>query len=226
MRQFLFSNMTLSDLRSLVEIEERSVGNHVWGQAEAVLLTHDEQRQVQDVRSRLMNYRTQLMNEATVWARAIYPLLVLAEQDYVQAWAEVSLRGRYVTFEVSGIADGVLGKGLSGEIEAPYLVVVEAKRGIEAQNPQYQLYAQVLAAARMNWELDRSDPQIVFGCYTVADVWTFVRAEVANMESDRPLLRLEPSREYSEKLEAEIILKILKQIVTQRLADLSTAASF
>ncbi|NJM85310.1 MAG: hypothetical protein HC839_03775, partial [Leptolyngbyaceae cyanobacterium RM2_2_21] len=63
-------------------------------------------------------------------------------------------------------------------------------------------------------------------CYTVADVWTFVRAEVANMESDRPLLRLEPSREYSEKLEAEIILKILKQIVTQRLADLSTAASF
>lgn len=224
MKQFLFSNVTLADLKSLVEIEECGVMNHDWLQADQILLTRDEQRQVQDVRSRLVNYRTQLMNEATVWARAIYPLLVLAEQDSIQAWAEVALRGRYSTFELSGIVDGVLGKGLSGEIEAPYLVVVEAKRGIEAQNPQYQLYAEILAAAKMNWELDRQDPQIMFGCYTVADIWTFVKAEVAGMESDRPLLRLEPSREYSEKLEAETILKILKQIVTQRLACLSAAA--
>ncbi|MEO0536237.1 MAG: hypothetical protein AAF215_20475 [Cyanobacteria bacterium P01_A01_bin.123] len=221
MKQLLFSNLTLADLKPLVEINDRGVGKRDWMQVDGVSLTDNEQRQLQDVQSRLVNYRTQLMNEATVWARAIYPLLVLAERDFVQAWAEVALKASYPTFEVSGIVDGVLGKGLSGEIEAPYLVVLEAKRGIEAQNPQYQLYGQLLAAARMNWELDRGDPQAVFGCYTVADIWTFVRAEVIGMESDRPVLHLESSREYSEKLEAETILKILKQIVTQKLDILS-----
>ncbi|ASC73579.1 hypothetical protein XM38_045480 [Halomicronema hongdechloris C2206] len=225
MKQLLFSNLTLTDLKPLVGIDEQGISSDSWMKnVDGIELGDNERRQVQDVQARLVNYRTQLVNEATVWARAIYPILVLAERDFVQAWTEVALKGTYKTFELSGLVDGVLGKGLSGEIEAPYLVVVEAKRGIGAQNPQYQLYGQLLAAARMNWELDQRDPQVAFGCYTVADVWTFVRAEVMEMESDRPALKLEPSREYSEKLEAETILKILKQIVTEKLEALSTAA--
>lgn len=221
MQQLLFSNLTLSELKRLVEIRDYGVGDRDWLQVEGVALTDSERRQVQDVRSRLVNYRTQLMNEATVWARAIYPLLVLAERESIQAWAEVPLKAGYPCFELSGVVDGVLGKGLSGEIEAPYLVVVEAKRGIEAQNPQYQLYGQLLAAAWLNGAIHPDEPQIVFGCYTVADIWTFVKAEVTNLESDRPQLQLESSREYSEKLETETILKILKQIVAQRLKVLS-----
>jgi hypothetical protein len=103
-------------------------------------------------------------------------------------------------------------------------VFVEAKRGIEAQNPQYQLYGEMLAAAYINWELNGQDPQTIFGCYTVADVWTFVKGEVLGMASDRPALSLESSREYSGKLEAETIVKILQQIVAQNLDHLSQMA--
>jgi hypothetical protein len=122
----------------------------------------------------------------------------------------------YSQFELDGVADGVMGYSVAGRLEMPYLVVVETKRGIENQNPIFQLYAQLLAAARLNWEGDRLSVQEVFGCYTIADSWTFVRAEVSEIESDRPTLKVESSQEYSEKSDAETILKVLKSIVAQR----------
>ena len=185
MKRIAFSSLTLADLRSLVDIVEGGVGDYAWTRVDEVALTADLQRQVQDVQGRLVNYRTQLVNEATIWSRAIYPLLVLAEQDFVQAWAGVSLQGTYPHFELFGVTDGVLGSSLAGEVEAPYLVVLETKRGVDAPNPQFQLYGQILAAARMNWNLDQQPTQAIFGCYTIADVWTFLRAEVTNLEGDR-----------------------------------------
>jgi hypothetical protein len=80
------------------------------------------------------------------------------------------------------------------------------------------LYAQLLAAARLNWEGDEVPVQEVFGCYTIADSWTFVRAEVSEIESDRPTLKVESSQEYSEKSDATTILKVLKSIVAKRMA--------
>lgn len=53
----------------------------------------------------------------------------------------------------------------------------------------------------------------------VGDSWQFVRAEVAEMDTERPRLTVEYSREYVEKLEAETILKILKGIVQRGLAQ-------
>ena len=50
----------------------------------------------------------------------------------------------------------------------------------------------------------------------IADSWTFVRAEVSEIESDRPTLKVESSEEYSEKSDAETILKVLKSIVAKR----------
>jgi len=222
--QLSFSNLTLADLRPLVTIQDAGVQPYDWTDVSKVTLTATVQRQVTDIQTRISQDRPQLMNEATVWARAIYPLLMLAEQDVVRAWAQAPLRATYPTFDISGVADGVLGKGLAGELEAPYLVVVEAKRGIEAQNPQYQLYGEMLAAARMNWALDGQDTQIIFGCYTVADVWTFVRGQVLDIESNHPSLYLESSQEYSGKLEAETVVKILQQIVAERLKIYSQAA--
>jgi hypothetical protein len=158
------------------------------------------------------------MNEATIWSRGIYPLLFLVEQGQIQAWSGVALQATYPQFELEGIADGVLGKCVSGFIEAPFLIVVEAKRGLEAVNLVYQLYGQLLAAAHLNWENNSNDPQEIFGCYTVADIWTFIRAEVAGMTADRTTLRIEFSREYPEQVEAATIVKILKGIVARYLA--------
>jgi hypothetical protein len=155
------------------------------------------------------------MNEATLLARSLYPLLLMAEQPPIRALVEVALQARYTQFEIEGIADLVLAKSLSGFMESPYLVVVETKRGVEGQNPVIQLYAQLLAAAHLNWENDGLPRQEIFGCYTVADTWTFVRAEVDEIEADMPTLRVESSMEYAEKLEAATIVKILKGIVSK-----------
>ncbi|MCB1193396.1 MAG: hypothetical protein H7A23_23315 [Leptospiraceae bacterium] len=43
--------------------------------------------------------------------------------------------------------------------------------------------------------------------------WKFLRAEVEGIDMDIPILRVECSREYVEKLEAELIFRILKSIV-------------
>ncbi|MDB9529063.1 hypothetical protein PN498_23925 [Oscillatoria sp. CS-180] len=224
--QLSCSNLTLSSLKTLVSIQDDGIQPYSWTDVDDIVLSGSVQRQIADIQARLRNDRPQLMNEATVWARAIYPLLMLAERDSVRAWSQIPINGSYPSFEIHGVADGVLGSGFAGDLEAPYLVVVEAKRGIEAKNPQYQLYGEMLAAARMNWELDSQgqDPQIIFGCYTIADVWTFTRGEVGGMDSDRPFLLLESSREYGSKLEAEIIVKILQTIVSDRLNTLSKAA--
>jgi len=131
----------------------------------------------------------------------------------------VSLKARYPTFEVEGIADGALGRSFGGRLQCPYLVVVETKRGIEGQNPIGQLYGQLLAAARLNWQRNQGDPQEMFGCYAIADSWTFIRAEVAGLDTKRPGLRVESSREYMEKVDAETILKLLKTIVTREIEN-------
>ena len=94
-------------------------------------------------------------------------------------------------------------------------MVVKTKRGIEGQNPIGQLYGQLLAAARLNWQRNQGDPQEMFGCYAIADSWTFIRAEVAGLDTDRPGLQVESSREYTEKVDAETILKLLKTIVAR-----------
>ena len=42
--------------------------------------------------------------------------------------------------------------------------------------------------------------------------WTFARVLVSDVEADRPTMTVASSREYSEKIEAETILRILKSI--------------
>ncbi len=222
MEKLTLSKISPTDLNRFITLQEVGVATYPGlQQIDSIRLTENELRQLQDIQVRLLNYRTHLMNEATIWARGIYPLLALAEQASIQAWAQVPLQAQYAQFEIEGIADGVLGKTVAGSIAVPYLVVVEAKRGIEGQNPLFQLYGQLLAAAHLNWEKDKPASQEVFGCYTIADSWTFVRAEVENLEANLPTLRVEYSREYAEKTEAETILKILKFVVAKYLNQLS-----
>ena len=93
--------------------------------------------------------QTNLINEATVWSRAIYPLLTLAENDEIFAWSQVPLSANYPHIELSGVTDGVLAPNLAGEPTLPHVVVVEAKRIVGAKNPYIQLYGQMLAVAHL-----------------------------------------------------------------------------
>ncbi|MFM5997441.1 MAG: hypothetical protein ACKPFD_00455 [Dolichospermum sp.] len=215
MEKITLSKISKADLKRIVYLQEQGINNYDWLNIEAVVLTEKEQQQINYLQSHLLNYDTHLMNEATIWARGIYPFLLLAEQGKIQAWSEVPLQAKYAQFELEGIADGILGKCLSGFPEIPYLVVVEDKKGLENQNPLYQLYGQLLTAAHLNWEEDQKDIQEIYGCYTIADIWKFIRAEIGGIELDKPTIRLEFSREYSSKIEGEIILKLLKKIVSK-----------
>jgi hypothetical protein len=215
MEKLTLSTLSSATLKRWVNLQEYGIAEHDWLNVDAIVLSKTERRQLHDLKLRLQNSRLLLMNEATIWARGIYPLLTLAEQGSIQAWSGVALHAVYSQFELDGIADGVLGKCVSGVVESPYLIVVEAKRGLEAANPIYQLYGQLLAAAHLNWENDQQDPQEIFGCYTVADNWSFVRAEVVGLTADKPTLRIESSREYSEQARAFTIVKILKRIVAK-----------
>jgi hypothetical protein len=210
-----FTKITLADLRQRIQLQELPGTDHPWLQVDEVQLSDREQTQLQEIQSHLINTQIHLFNEATIWARAIYPLLLLAEQGQIQVWSKVPLKATYAQFSLEGIVDGVLGTSIAGRVEVPYLVIVETKRGVEGTNPVFQLYGQLLAAARLNWENDGQAVQVIFGCYTIADSWTFVRGEVRDLEGDRPHLQVSFSGEYTEKTEMATILKILKQIVAQ-----------
>jgi hypothetical protein len=208
-----FSKLTLEDLTHCVNLQSHGHHNHDWLQTEGIELSADELAEIQRLQLKIGRSQPHLLNEATVWAKLVFPLLALAEQDSIAAWSEVILTAQYANFRLEGIADGVLGQAPLGYLETPYFVVVEAKKGLGAETPQFQLYGQLLAAAHMNWQRDRQDPQEIFGCYTIATTWTFCRAVVQNLDSDRPTLILEMSEELSEKFEADRILKLLKRIL-------------
>jgi len=192
MKNFQLSELTEAQLLEIISLNEKGVSHYSW-----------------------------------LDVRGIYPLLILAERGQIQAWAEVSLASNFADVKLTGTADGVLAKVVGGTVRTPYLVIVEAKRSIEAKNPRIQFFGQLLVAAKRNWqaranstlETASETTSEIYGCYTIGDVWTFARATVQGLETEgetkaeKPLMIVETSREYVERVEAETILKILKKII-------------
>ena len=220
MQTYPLSQLTEEMLNALVTLYERPDVSDKWDEMTCVL-DPEEIKLLNYLKSLLQERQLVLMNEATLWARAIYPLLVLAEQEHIQAWAGVPLRASYPTFELEGEADGALAMSVAGKMRHPYLVVHETKRGINAPNPQYQLYGEMLAAAWLNWKGGTSPEQEIFGCYTVADSWTFVYGIVRDIETEKPKFTVELSKTYNGFWEAERIVQILKTIVAKHI-DIGT----
>lgn len=214
MPKFIFSELSQAKLESVVKIHEKGIIPDKWNKMVSELTEQDRQK-INMIQTCLVNYKLSLMNEATIWSRAIYPLLMLAETENIQAWSEVPLKAQYPHFELEGIVDGILGNCISGMISTPYLVVAEARRGLEAQNPQFQLYGEMLAAAWLNRDQNQKTDQEIFGCYTISDAWTFVCGSVREFEAEYPVMEIESSREYIQRTEAEAICRILKFIVSK-----------
>ena len=221
-RNFNFSELTLEFFNSIVTIEEKGVTLEPWDKID-VSLTGQELQRVESIVSSFLSMSVAQMNEATIFSRAIYPLLVLAEKDRLETWAQAPLNAQYSGFVLKGIADAVIGFNISGITKSSFcLTVLQANLGMQAQDLQIRLYAAMLAAARLNWERDKRLPQEIFGCYTIADNWTFARGLVSDIEAARPTMTVASSREYVERVEAETILRILKFITdkfAQELAD-------
>jgi hypothetical protein len=139
--------------------------------------------QLQYLTAKLARARPTTLNEATLWSRAVYPLL-------------------------EGVLAGVPGQ--------PFLLVMEAKRGMGATDPRPALLAALLAVVWTKLgQPPQEGPVEVFGCFTVADLWTFVRAEAEVRPqglAPRLALTLSWSREYAERTEADAILQALRWI--------------
>lgn len=216
MRRLLFTQLSRDDLASVVKLDEGGIRRDPWDELAQGELTAFEQGMIEYVTDRLRRVSPSLVNEATVWSRAIFPLLCLAETERIVAQAEVPLSARIGEVELAGTADGAFGTPAAGELLAPFLIVIEAKRGVEASNPATQLYGEILAAACQNAKATARSSQRLYGCFTVADDWTFVRADVSGLDTDRPAMTVVSSQEIDEKMEAPRIVKILKSIVARR----------
>ena len=228
MDTYIFSQLTEETLANLVTLNEKHTSPAEWENMR-VALTAEESRRLEDIKSTLYRRHLVAMNETTLWARAIYPMLVLAEQEHIQAWSSVPLKAMYSTFVLEGEADGVLAPALGGHIRPPYLIVHEAKRGIHAPDPRFQLYGEMLAAAWLTWKRNTeasADPTIeqeIFGCYTVNDSWAFVRGVISNIETEKPTFTIEFSPVYNGIWDAEQIVQLLKFIVAKHLKEINYA---
>lgn len=228
MTSYIFSQLTEETLKKLVTLNEKYAPPNKWDKMQ-VELTVEESRRLNDIKSTLHQRHLLTMNEATIWSRAIYPLLVLAEREYIQAWSNVPLNATFPTFQLEGEADGALAPALGGHIRPPYLIVHEAKRGIQAPEPQFQLYGEMLAAAWLSWKKNNdslaasecSTEQEIFGCYTVNDSWAFVHGVVSDIETEKPTFTIDFSPVYNGFWDAEHIVQLLKFIVAKHLKEIN-----
>lgn len=221
--KYAFTDLDQTVIEQIADIQfETETADCVWQQLEEVTLSETEQIVLNYIIKGVVNERPSIMNEATLWARLNYPLLQLAETEQIHAWSEISIRADLSHVTLHGIIDGVLGYTLAGMLQMPWLVIVEAKKGLENKDPRNQLYGQILAAAFLNQKSQsRSEEttatdtgeKVLYGCYTVADDWTFIRGKITDLETARPVMRLAFSREYAGRLEAKTILGILKSII-------------
>ena len=216
MQTYRFSELTEETLDSLVTLHEKIGVSEAWEQMQ-IILTPEEGKRIDIFRANLEGLELIAMNEATLWSRVVYPLLVLAEQEHIRAWAGVPLKATYATFQLEGEADGALAPCILGRMRQPYFVVHETKRGVNAPDPLYQLLGEMLAAAWLNWKKDANPEPEIFGCYTVADSWAFVRGVVGEIDAEKPTFAVEKSRTYDGVSDAERIVQILKTIVAKHL---------
>jgi len=121
--------------------------------------------------------------------------------------------------DLVGVADGVLARegGLGGEPKPPLLLVVEAKRAVDATDPAPRLLGALYIALRVG-PAAAATTRVSFGCYTVGDTWTFARATLTDVDA-APRVVVDWSREYTERNEAGAILRILSAIVRGDLAS-------
>lgn len=211
MKTYAFNDLDAATLAEIASVRYERAQPAFWDDLARREIDAEERAALARVMSKLVGFRSHMANEATVWARAIYPILVMAERGDIVAFARVPLSATFADVVVRGETDGALAGSVNEEPDTPYLVIIEAKRGIGATDPVSQLVGAMLCAAWRNVRDDKPAEEI-FGVYTIADVWTFLRAHI-DWSQPKPSIRVLPSREYVEKTEAEAILGIVESVV-------------
>jgi len=216
------AQLTFEQLSSFARIEGRAITPDLWISLEERPLDDDDRRQLAWIVRHLRGFHSAVVNESTLWARAVYPLLMLAERDDVRAWSQVPLRAQItlggVATELAGVVDGVLARehAYGAEPAHPFLLVVEAKRGVDANDPRPQLLGAMLASLLARGAGPEAEQH---GVYIVGDSWTFGGVTLRPIEEPPgKALSIRGSREYTERTEAEAILRVVRGIVDLAMA--------
>lgn len=225
MTKLNLSQVTLDDLQQLVELTDDGIQDAPWSGWATIPLSDHDLHAADEIMGRLRRFDATLVNEATIWGRVVYPMLMLAETDGVQAWSQVPLHANVGGVELIGVLDGAIGRPIAGVLDVPWLLVVEAKRGVDATSPQWQLYGEMLAAAAAHARRRPRPVHEIHGCMTVADVFKFVRAEVRFATGGKPGVAITSSREFTAKTEAREVLATLKAAVRHGLTMYGAATS-
>lgn len=195
------------------------VGDEPWAEWERRDLPAAALRGVDELLSRVRRFNTARANEATLWARVIYPLMELAESGDVLAWSQVTVSARHPALDlaITGVIDGAFAHDDLGQPAQPLLLVVEAKRGIDASDPLPQVAGAMLAAVLPRCAAG-APPAEVFGAFVVTDKWTFLRGAVTADSAGALSLSLAPSREYAVRHESPAIVAVMASIVERQRA--------
>lgn len=193
------------------------IADEPWAQRERRELSGAALRGVDDRLARLRRFNTARANEATLWARVIYPLMELAESGDVLAWSQVTMSARHPTLDlaITGVIDGAFARDDLGQPALPLLLVVEAERGIDASDPLPQVAGAMLAVALPRCTVG-APPAEVFGAFVVTDKWTFLRGTVTADGAGALELSLAPSREYAVRHESPAIVAVMASIVERQ----------
>ena len=150
MKSYLLKDLDAATLPQIAVVRYEPTQPGVWEELARKELGERDRLALGLLADKLLNYKTVRANEATLWSRAIYPLLVLAEREDVRAFSLVSLAATFDDVEIHGEVDGVLASSVDDQIDLPFFVVVEAKRGISGTDPVAQLVGAMLCTARLN----------------------------------------------------------------------------
>jgi uncharacterized protein YjiS (DUF1127 family) len=134
-KSYALEELTTAKLTDIAVIRREAKQPAVWEKLARREIGERERAALEFILDKLRDYGTLRVNEATIWARAIYPLLALAERDDIRAWSLVPLSGRFNDVEIGGEVDGALASSFAEEVELPYFIVVEAKRGVGGTDP-------------------------------------------------------------------------------------------
>jgi hypothetical protein len=196
------------------------VSDEPWEKWERVLAPSEVQRGVDDLLARLRRFNTARANEATLWSRVIYPLMELAERGDVMAWSQVTVSAQHPTRDlaIAGVIDGAFARDDLGQPGAPYFLVVEAKRGIDASDPLPQVVGAMFAAAMTQLEKRNPATHEMYGAFVVTDKWTFLRGVLAMDVAGTLSMELTPSREYAVRHESPAIVAVMSAIIERQTA--------
>lgn len=212
------SQIGRTEFIEFADLEDVGISEEPWSSFERSSLSADDESQLALLLRRYRGMHVTRINEATLWSRLVYPLLLAAERDSIKAWSEVPISAQIGEVELQGVVDGALAAGGADAPNWPLLLVIKAKRGTEAANPVHPLYAALLCVGWNQTAKVGAKERVCYGCFTIADTWTFVEARIRGVPG-RPRVQVRSSREYSEKLEAHLILSVLRGIEDRWIAE-------